>query len=63
MTVQRDTDPDLIPVVHDPAQVFAHETPLEHVDDVNDGNPWFRWSALFVGLAMFVGAAIQWCNR
>lgn len=62
MTDERDTDP-MIPVVHDPANVFAHETTLERVDDVNDANPWFRWSALVVGTLILAGAAIQWCNK
>lgn len=61
MSDERDTDP-MIPVVHDPAEVFAHESLRERVDDVNDANPWIRWSAIVVAVLMLAGAAIKWCN-
>lgn len=61
MSEDRDTDPE-IPVVHDPAEVFAHETEREKLDNFNDRNPWFRWSALVVGTLMIGGALIRWCQ-
>lgn len=56
-----DTDPDeLVPMhVSDP---FEDETLREKLDDVNDAQPWIRWSALVVGIAIIVGGTIQWCN-
>lgn len=52
-----DTDPD-IPIVDD-----DEETLRDRVDDLNDRNAWFRWSALAVGIAMLAGGAIEWCNQ
>lgn len=61
---RHDTDPDeLVPVFHDPVEVFANEPLRERLDEVNDRNPWIRWTALAVGIAMLAGAAIEWCSQ
>lgn len=59
MRDERDTDPEI--PVHTPAELAAEETFRDELDDVNDANPWIRWSALVAGVLFLAGAVVRSC--
>lgn len=61
MSEVRDTDPDLVPVIHTPDEIDAEETARERLDEVDRANPWLGWLAGVVAVFVIAGGIIRAC--